>query len=111
MEIEELNHGAVAVVRPTGPLTQNDAERLKTQMLEVLAKSLGRLVLDASSVPFIDSRGLEVLVEVSQQLTQTGKALKIAGINDVLREVFELTELTREFEQFTDVNSAVRSFL
>ena len=111
MEIEELNHGAVAVVRPIGPLTQNDAERLKTQMLEVRVKSLGRLVLDASSVPFIDSRGLEILVEVSQQLTQTGRALKIAGINDVLREVFELTELTREFEHFTDVNSAVRSFL
>ncbi len=111
MEIEELNYGAVAVVRPIGALTQNDAERLKTQMLKVRVKSLGRLVLDASNIPFIDSRGLEVLVEVSQQLTQTGQALKIAGVNDVLREVFELTELTCEFEHFTDVNSAVRSFL
>lgn len=111
MEIEELNYGAVAVVRPIGALTQDDAERLKTQMLEVRVKSLGRLVLDASNVPFIDSRGLEVLVEVSQQLTQTGQALKIAGVNDVLREVFELTELTCEFEHFADVNSAVRSFL
>ena len=111
MKIEELNYGAVAVVRPIGPLTQDDAERLKTQMLDVRVKSLGRLVLDASSVPFIDSRGLEVLVEVSQQLTQTGQALKIAGVNDVLREVFELTELTSGFEHFADVNSAVRSFL
>ena len=111
MKIEELNYGAVAVVRPIGALVQDDAERLKTQMLEVRVKSLGRLVLDASNVPFIDSRGLEVLVEVSQQLTQTGQALKIAGINEVLREVFELTELTGEFEHFTDVNSAVRSFL
>ncbi len=111
MEIEELNYGAVAVVMPIGALTQDDAERLKTQMLEVRVKSLGRLVLDASNIPFIDSRGLEVLVEVSQQLTQTGQALKVAGVNDVLREVFELTELTCEFEHFTDVNSAVRSFL
>ena len=111
MEIEELNYGAVAVVRPIGALTQDDAERLKAQILEVRVKSLGRLVLDASDIPFIDSRGLEVLVEFSQQLTQTGQALKIAGINEVLREVFELTELTGEFEHFTDVNSAVRSFL
>ncbi len=111
MEIEELNYGAVAVVRPIGALTQNDAERLKIQMLEVRVKSLGRLVLDASNVPFIDSRGLEVLVEVSQQLTQTGQALKIAGVNDLLREVFKLTQLACEFEHFTDVNSAVRSFL
>ena len=33
MKIEELNYGAVAVVRPIGALTQDDAERLKTQML------------------------------------------------------------------------------
>lgn len=111
MEIEEHNHGAVAVVKPMGALTLSDAERLKTQMLDLRTKSLGRLVLDASGIPFVDSKGLEVLVEVAQELTQTGQALKIAGVNDVLREVFEITELTGVFEYFTDVNAAVRSFL
>ena len=111
MEIEEHNHGAVAVVKPIGALTLSDADRLKTQMLELRTKSLGRLVLDASSIPFMDSHGLEVLVEVAQELTQTGRVLKIANVNEVLREVFEITELTCLFEYFTDVNAAVRSFL
>ncbi len=111
MEIREHHHGAVTVLRPMGPLTETDADELKTQMLEVSTKSLGRLVLDASDIPYVDSRGLEVLLEIADEISQTGQALKLCNENEVLREVLELTELTTAFEHFADVNSAVRSFL
>ena len=111
MEIRQHHHGAVAVIKPVGPLTQTDADELKTQVLEVSSKSLGRLVMDASGVPYVDSRGLEVLLEIADEMAQTGQALKLCGENEVLREVLELTELTTAFEHFADVNSAVRSFL
>ncbi len=35
----------------------------------------------------------------------------MAGANDTLREVFEITDLAGCFEHFADVNTAVRSFL
>ena len=111
MEIAQHHHGAVAVIQPAGPLTQEDADELKSRMLEVRRSSLGWLVLDASTIPYVDSRGLEVLVEVAEELAQGGQALKLCGANEVLREVLELTELTSVFEHFVDVNSAVRSFL
>lgn len=111
MEIEQHNHGAVAVVKPIGPVTQTDADELKRQLLEVRTRSLGRLVLDASGIPYADSRGLEVLVEVADELAQSGQALKLCGVNETLREILELTELTSALERFADANSAVRSFL
>ena len=111
MEIVEQKHGAVTVVKPVGPLIQPAADDLLGRMLEVRTKSLGRLVLDASGISYVDSRGLEVLVEVARTLAKSGQGLKICGANEVLREVFELTELTSTFAQFVDVNSAVRSFL
>ena len=111
MEIARRHHGGVAVMQPVGPLTQEDADELKGRMLEVRRSRLGRLLLDASAIPYVDSRGLEVLVEVAEELAQGGQALKICGANEVFREVLELTELTSVFEHFVDVNSAVRSFL
>ena len=111
MEIVEHKHGAVTVVRPVGPLVQPAADDLLSRMLELRTSSLGRLVLDASGISYLDSRGLEVLVEVAEALAQGGQGLKICGAVDVVREVFELTELTSMFEHFVDVNSAVRSFL
>ncbi len=63
-------------------------------------------------MPFIDSRGLEILLEVNEELHRAGRALKLCGLNDVLREVLDLTDVWRSsFEHFLDVNSAVRSFL
>ena len=111
MEISEYSHGAVSVLKPSGPLVGEDADKLKSRVLEVRTKSLGRLVLDLSGIPYVDSRGLEVLVEVSDELAESGQALKLCGSNDVVREVFDLTELTSYFERFVDLNAAVRSFL
>ncbi len=111
MEISEYSHGAVSVLKPNGPLVGDDADKFKSRVLEVRTKSLGRVVLDLTGIPYVDSRGLEVLVEVSDELAESGQALKLCGSNEVLREVFELTELTSYFERFVDVNTAVRSFL
>ena len=111
MEIQQNNHGAVTVLKPIGPLCEEDADAVKTQTIEASARNLGRVVLDASAVPYIDSRGLEVLVEVAEALSQGGQALKLCGANEVLREVVELTDVAPLIEQFPDVNTAVRSFL
>ncbi len=111
MEIHEHKHGAVAVLKPVGPLAQPGADALKERLLALRGRSLGRVVLDASEIPYTDSRGLEILVEVAGELGQGGQALKLCGANEVLREVFELTGLASAFEHFADVNSAVRSFL
>ena len=111
MEIREQKHGAVLIVRPEGPLKADDAEAFKNRMTRALGESLGRCVVDASAVQFIDSKGLETLVEVNEAVSQTGTLLKLCGANDTIREVLELTQLASQFDQSDDLNSAVRSFL
>lgn len=111
MNIEEEQVGAVTVLRPRGPLSQDDTAPFKQRLTEALGKSFRRLVVDMSAVPFVDSLGLEVLVEATEDLAESGHALKLAGTNELLREVFELTELTSLFEHYEDVNAAARSFL
>lgn len=111
MEILEQPQGAVLVLRPQGPLVQSDAEQLRTRLLEVLRQSLGRVVVDASGIPFVDSSGLEALADVSEELGRGGQALKLCSTNETVREVLELTDLASQFEHFEDIQTAVRSFL
>lgn len=111
MEIHETRQGAVTVLKPAGPLIEADAEQFKQRALKVHGATLGRFVIDATDMPFVDSRGLESLVEVNDQMSHGGKALKLCGANETVREVLELTDLASMFEHFEDVNSAVRSFL
>lgn len=111
MEIEELRHGAVTVLRPKGPVAEQDREPLVRRAREVMGKTLGRFVLDASEIPYVDSAGLEALVEIGEMLAPTGQTLKLCKATETLREVLELTGLAGEFEHYAEVQSAVRAFL
>ena len=111
MEITEATKGAVRVLRPRGPLCTQDAEQFQRAASAAEAAAMGRVVIDASAIPYVDSRGLEVLADLGETLAESGQTLKLCGVNETLREVFDLTDVASALEQYEDVNAAVRSFL
>ncbi len=111
MKIDTQSHGAVTVIKPHGALHQEDADAFRESLTDVSSRSMGRFIIDMTAIPFVDSRGLEVLVEASEQMDRSGQTLKLCGTNETIREVFEVTELARLFEHFDDTTTAVRSFL
>ena len=111
MEIQKQSHGAVAVIKPMGPLAGADADQFKSRAMEVATQNLGRVVIDASAVAFLDSRGIEVLADVTEELGNSGRALKLCSANQTIRHTLELTGWSDAFEYFDDINSGVRSFL
>ncbi len=84
---------------------------LKKKLMATLGASLGRFVLDMSAIPYVDSKGLEALVEVTEEMSRSGQALRLCAPNKTVREVLELTDLASQFDHFEDTNTAVRSFL
>lgn len=111
MEVIEQRQGAVTVLRPRGPLASGDADEFKGYLGDAIARSLGRLVLDAGEIAYVDSRGLEVLLDATEELSQSGRALRVCGINGTVREILDLTDLLDRFEHYEDASAAVRSFL
>ena len=111
MDIQTQRQGAITIIRPQGALLGADADQVKAALLEAAGASLGRVVLDLEAIPFVDSRGLEVLVEVTEAMSEGGQSLKLCAANKTVREVLELTALAGLFEHFEDAGSAARSFL
>src|SRR3954471_6895868 len=111
MKITEQRQGAVVVLKPEGALVEGVAPIFKQRLMQTLTASLGRFVVDLSAVPFVDSKGLEVLVDVTEELGKSGQILRLCSSNKTLREVMDVTDLTSLFDHFEDANTAVRSFL
>lgn len=111
MQIQQYQHGAVTVLKPEGPLVGDDADLFRARTQSTLRTSFGRMVVDACSIPYVDSKGLEALSDLSQEMNRAGQPLRICSVSDTVREVLVLTSLDRLFEHFEDVGSAVRSFL
>ncbi|MBX3324015.1 MAG: STAS domain-containing protein [Phycisphaeraceae bacterium] len=111
MKIEQRRHGAVLVLRPEGPLAGEDVLAFTSSLRAGMEASLGRLVIDASAIPYVDSAGLLALVEAGEEVGSGGRSLKLCGACDTMRETFELTEVSDLFEFYDDASMAVRSFL
>lgn len=109
MRIQQERYGDVIVVKPHGALVGADADQLRVQLTQAAEDGSG-VVLDVSAASFVDSRGLEVLVDAGEQLIRGGGTLKLARASPTLLEVLELCELASMFERFDDVNAAVGSF-
>ena len=111
MNIECKRVGTVEVVAPKGPLVDEDAERFVALMKDKLTAPNPRLVLDMKEVAYMDSRGIEGLVEAADDLQHRGGRLRLAALTATCREVLELTGQTGRLEFFDETQSAVRSFL
>ena len=109
MRIAQEERGPAVLLVARGPLIGAEADQLRRRIAKALEDATGSLVLDLTGVPLLDSQGLELLVETTERLIRTGQALKICGTNELLREVFELTEVASLFEQFEDADAAVGS--
>lgn len=111
MVVKEQRQGAVTVLSPDGPIAGDDVVAFKQAVTEAARKTMGRLVVDLAATPFVDSEGLEAMLEISDALSTSGQTLRLCGICDTVRTILQITGLAEQFDEFADANSAVRSFL
>lgn len=103
-------HGAVDVVSVDQPLTGDEAQNVSARIERCLGAGQPQVVLDLSGVPLIDSQGLEYLLELHEQFQLRGGLLKLAGANELCRDVLRITGVGERFELHDDVDAAVGSF-
>ncbi len=94
--IERL--GEVTVVDVDGELTVTNRGELKERVLARISEGDGSFVIDFSKTGYIDSSGLGVLVSLSKRIREENGRLKLAGLNQDLRTLFELTKLDTLFQ-------------
>ena len=56
-----------------------------------------RFIIDFARTGYIDSSGLGALVSISKKVREQGGELRLSGLNEDLRSLFELTKLDTLF--------------
>jgi len=81
------------------------AIRFKDRMQELAAGKDGRVVIDMTSVDFIDSSGLGAIVSAMKMLGPD-RRLELAGVTPKVMKVFRLTRMDSVFTLHPDVEAA-----
>ena len=85
------------MVRVEGQLIVGNRQELKQKVLDSLEGGTRRFVIDFTKTGYIDSSGLGVLVSLSKKVREQGGELRLAGLNEDLQTLFELTKLDTLF--------------
>jgi anti-sigma B factor antagonist len=107
-----LNKGGngVTVVQVDGQLIVGNRHELKDLIQSAVDRGDRRLLIDFSRTGYIDSSGLGALVSISRRVREAGGELRLAGLNDDLRSLFELTKLDTLFAIAETPEQALTSF-
>jgi anti-sigma B factor antagonist len=100
----------VLVVTVEGQLIVANRQELKQVILDALEGGARRFVIDFSPTAYIDSSGLGALVSINKKVRETGGELRLAGLNEDLRALFELTKLDTLFQITDTATQAVEQY-
>jgi anti-anti-sigma factor len=109
MKIDQEYYEDMTLIAPQDSLVGDDAAQLGGVLTTVLSENPQDVVIDASKITQIDSKGLEVLVDATEQLIRGGRVLKLVGADEMFREILELTELASLFEYADSVDLTTES--
>jgi anti-sigma B factor antagonist len=99
----------VLIVTVNGHLVVTNRQEFKQAILDAADQGVKLVVVDFSTAGYIDSSGLGALVSLSRRLREAGGDLRLVGLNDELRTLFELTRLDALFPLYASCTDALES--
>jgi anti-anti-sigma factor len=93
--LEQIRGGVIATIE--GEITFTASPHLRKQLLELAKQNHGVIVLDVAAVPYMDSSGVAVLVEMLSKLRGTNTKLVICCMQDRVRSMFDIARLSKLF--------------
>ncbi len=109
MKVQQQTHGNTIILQPHGPLIAEELIDLRRAVDAASASQAKRVIVDLADVPYLDSSGIELLLEMGNIELAPHLRPKLASLTDTCREALELTDVLPRLEVFDNVDNALRS--
>ena len=112
MNVTTRTRDDVTVVALAGKVDSTTSPEAQEALDKVLASGVKRLVLDCTALDYISSAGLRVLLGTAKRLGKAGGggALRLFGLNQTVREVFDISGFSTILAVFPTEDDALKGF-
>jgi anti-anti-sigma factor len=84
-----------------------NAPQFEDQWRACIAEGPTAVVVDLGGLAYVSSMGLRSFVALAKTLHDKGGALRICRLNGLVKQVFEITGLSRTFSVYESVEAAL----
>ena len=110
MNITAESYGHAVVLNMKGELAEDALSAVRRELQHQLSgKDVVDVVLNLEKVAFIDSAGLEFLLDLQEKLSEKFGQVRLAKPDENVRKILEITRLERDFEIHEDIAEAVKA--
>jgi anti-sigma B factor antagonist len=109
LQVEIRDIDDVAIITIDEHLDAVTTPELRDAVKRMLERGIVSLVVDLSRTRFLDSSGCGALVASLQDLLKQKGGMKLAGVSQQAKDLFQLTRLDRVFRIFDTVELALES--
>jgi anti-sigma B factor antagonist len=110
MHFRIRSDGNVHILELSGSFDAQHASQARQWLDQALSNKPPNVVVDLREVSFLDSTGLATLVQGMKRSRMENGDLRLCGLQQPVRMIFELTRLDRVFEIFPSQEEAVLAF-
>ncbi|MDD5645236.1 MAG: STAS domain-containing protein [bacterium] len=110
MEFERKTESDVDVILLKGDMDSHTSPKARDFFAGILKEGKKKIVVDLDGVKYISSAGLATLIEVFQKMHRYGGSLKLCGMNETTKGIFEIAKLDSIFAIYETKDKAVAAF-
>ncbi len=110
MDITTRTQNDVILVALTGNLDSNTSPQAQQALDGILASGGRKMVVDFTTLDYISSAGLRVLLGMAKRLSGAGGALHLFGLNETVQEVFDISGFSTILAVFATEADALKGF-
>jgi len=110
MQIATSQQFGTKVVSITGQIQDMDCQKLQEAFGTLVAGEKPHIAADLSKVSFLDSSALGTFISALKSAKSRGGDLRLAGLGDMIMDVFDTTRLSSVFQIHPTIGQAVASF-
>ena len=108
ISVEYAENATVVTLVDEKILEEKDIRALQESIVSVIEQSERiNLILDFCNVRFPSSAVLGLLIRISKKIYERAGQLRLCNIDPRIHEIFKITRLTKVFDIYQDVESAV----
>jgi anti-sigma B factor antagonist len=108
LQIDEQQIDNAVVLTAAGEIDMYSSPSLREKIVSYTDHKVPVVVLDLSKVNYTDSSGLATMIEGLQATGKYGGKFVITGINENVKDVFQLSQLDKVFEIYDTVEQALQ---
>ena len=110
MELKEEKTDNCSIVSISGRLDTTTYGMLEKMLNEMIDRPQGKILLECSEMDYVSSSGLRVFLMALKKISQMKGRFIICGLQENIREIFEISGFTKVFDIYNTAGEAIVQF-